>query len=129
MHLGATTRNGGRQPGIGHSLRRNDDIYRLRQIDAPEHNARIRRGRPKSQLDPLATLQAHADSLGQGFKGSLSQHDAILVGARATRGTGAEWRCSVRPLALTPALSQKVFYKETETATRLILPLPGALPI
>ena len=53
---------------------RDDDVHRLRQIDAPEHDAGVGRRWPQRQLDPLAAVQTDADGRGQGFEGSLGKH-------------------------------------------------------
>ena len=79
MHLGAAIGDGGRQPRVGHGLGRNNNIYRLRQINPPENDAAIRRRRPQGQLHPLATVQADADRFGQGFEGALGELASILI--------------------------------------------------
>ena len=35
------------------------NVHRARQIDPPEHDARVGRGRPQRELDPLAAVHAH----------------------------------------------------------------------
>ena len=60
------------------------------QVDAPEHDAGVRLGRPQRQLHPLAAVQADADRLGQGLEGSLLEHAAILFPRKKKGGPLAQ---------------------------------------
>ena len=80
MHLDVAIGNGRCHGGIGYGRCRHLDVHRQRQINAPEHDARVRLRRAQRDLDALTTVQANANGTGQGFEGSLLQHLLILPG-------------------------------------------------
>ena len=74
VHLGPAIGDGRGQPCVRHRLGRDRNIHRLGQIDAPKDDTGIGHGRTQRQLNALTTVQPDADSLGQGFEGSLRDH-------------------------------------------------------
>lgn len=68
-----------REARVADRHRRGRDIDRRRQIDAREHDARVRRGRPQRQHDLAARVQTDAGGLDDGFDGALLQHGGKLT--------------------------------------------------
>ena len=67
------------QPRVGHRRGRHRNVHHLGQVNAAKHNARIRRRGAKGQLHPLPAVQAHAHGAGEGFKGSLLNHELDFI--------------------------------------------------
>jgi hypothetical protein len=61
QHTGVTVGQRRRHPRVGDSGGPDDDVYRVGQIDPTEHNARIGWRGPQRQLNPLTTVQPHAN--------------------------------------------------------------------
>ena len=52
----------GRQPGVGHRVRKRRQVGCTRQIRPVEHDAGIGRSRAQGHVDLVAGMQAHAGS-------------------------------------------------------------------
>ncbi len=91
VHLGAAHADGGGHARIHDGFGPDRDVHGFGQVDAAENDARVRRGGTQRELDPLATVQAHADGAGEGLDRALLEHPAILGGG--TRPCLHRWLC------------------------------------
>ena len=67
-----------RQSGVADMIGIGLDIDRLRQIDAPKHDAGIGRGRTQRQIDLFAGMQSDAGGADDVFERALLDHELTL---------------------------------------------------
>ena len=65
--------------GIAHRQRRDRNLHRCGQVNAPKHNPGVGLRRTQRQLDPLPAVQTHTDGVGQGLERTLLDHRLILL--------------------------------------------------
>ena len=84
-HLGTTIGDGRRQTRVRHCRCDDRNVDRLRQIHPSEHDTRVGLRGAQCQFHALTAVETNTYGFGEGLKGSLFEHDLILMNPLSVR--------------------------------------------